>query len=57
MIAKTDTLDYIKLKEAIIELSELKENNKLEIVANLKSIVTEYISNNSAFEELDTKTD
>ncbi len=53
MIAKTDALDYSKLKEAIIDLSMLKEKNKLKIVTKLKGIVPEYISNNSDFEELD----
>ncbi len=53
MIAKTDELDYFKLKNAIIQLSMLKEKNKHEIVAKLKEIVPEYISNNSDFEKLD----
>jgi len=53
MIAKTDKLDYEKLKDAIVELAQLKQNNKLEIVSKLKGIVPEYISNNSDFEKLD----
>ncbi len=53
MIAKTDELDHMKLKKAIVELSMLKEKNKHDIVAKLKGIVPEYISNNSDFEELD----
>jgi len=53
MIAKTDSLDYTEVKKAIIELSMLKEKNKHKIVARLKGIVPEYISNNSDFEELD----
>jgi len=54
MIANVDDLDYVKLKDAIVDLSHLKQNNKLEIVAKLKGIVPEYISNNSDFEKLDT---
>ncbi len=53
MIAKTDTLDYTSLKQAIVRLSLLREKNKHEIVSQLKDIVPEYISNNSDFEELD----
>ncbi|MBJ2174561.1 polysaccharide biosynthesis protein [Aureibaculum sp. A20] len=55
MIAKVDPVDYKVMKSKIIELSKLDNMDKFEIVTKMKSIVTEYISNNSEYESLDVK--
>jgi len=53
MIAKVNTLDY-KIKTKLInELSKLRYDSKIDIVKQLKTIVPEYISKNSVYEELD----
>ena len=48
-------LMYKVMKSKIIELSKLDNMDKFEIVTKMKSIVTEYISNNSEYESLDVK--
>ena len=54
MIAKVTDLDTQKSKEAIIALCDLSEYSDVNsIVAKLKEIVPEYISQNSTFERLD----
>ena len=54
MIAKVTDLDTQKSKEAIIALCDLSEYSDVNsIVAKLKEIVPEYISQNSTFEKLD----
>lgn len=55
MIAKVDPLDYKVVKNKIIELSKLDNMDKFEIVTKMKSIVKEYISNNSEYETLDAE--
>jgi len=54
MIAKVDKLDYAIVKDQIIELSKLTTMDKFEVVAKIKKIVPEFLSNNSAYEKLDT---
>ena len=53
MIAKVSQLDCETAKKKIIELSLLKNMDKIEIVSAIKEIVPEYISNNSVYEKLD----
>jgi FlaA1/EpsC-like NDP-sugar epimerase len=53
MIAKVKDFDFKKIDAKIGELSTIDQLNKTEIVAKIKSIVPEYISNNSEFEKLD----
>lgn len=53
LIAKVQEVNNKDSLAKINELALLKENDKLDIVAKLKEIVPEYISNNSEFEELD----
>ena len=53
MIAKVDPVDYDVVKSKIINLSLLKEMDGFQIVTKMKSIVKEYISNNSEYESLD----
>jgi len=53
MIAKVDALDFTVVKNKIIELSKLESTDKFEIVAKIKDIVKEYVSNNSEYERLD----
>ena len=53
MIAKPQKIDYESVKIKISNLATLKERNKHDIVAKLKEIVPEYISQNSEFEKLD----
>ncbi|WP_117880665.1 polysaccharide biosynthesis protein [Aureibaculum luteum] len=55
MIAQVDPVDYKVMKNKIIEFSKLDNMDKFEIVTKMKSIVTEYISNNSEYESLDVK--
>ena len=54
MIAKSKNLDIKKIREKILELhnSDLRHQN-IEIVAKIKEIVPEFVSNNSKFEILD----
>ena len=53
MIAKTENINIKKIKQQIEELISVHEISNMEIVSKLKSIVPEYISNNSEFEKLD----
>jgi len=53
LIAKVSHLDCETAKKKIIELSLLKNMDKIEIVSAIKEIVPEYISNNSVYEKLD----
>ncbi|MCL4149936.1 UNVERIFIED_CONTAM: hypothetical protein GTU68_048315 [Idotea baltica] len=53
MIAKVDPIDYKVVKNSIVELSKLDTMDKFEIVTKIKSIITEYKSNNSEYEALD----
>ena len=53
MIAKVNTLNCNVKYDAILHLCDLKDKSNLEIVAQIKKIVPEYISNNSIFEKLD----
>jgi len=57
MIAKTDKLEYDQMMWSLDRLNTayLSHNNN-ELVASLKFIVPEFISNNSVFESLDLKT-
>ncbi|RPD96175.1 polysaccharide biosynthesis protein [Aureibaculum marinum] len=55
MIAKVDPVDYDVVKKKIIELSNLENMDKFEIVSKMKDIVSEYISNNSEYETLDKR--
>ncbi|WP_296317523.1 polysaccharide biosynthesis protein [Winogradskyella sp. UBA3174] len=57
MIAKSKKLMINKTEQVIIKLSSISSiAQPLEIVALIKSIIPEYISNNSTYEVLDTKT-
>ncbi len=57
MIAKSKHIDIEKVEKNIIQLSNIKSiTQPLEIVSLIKTIVPEYISNNSKFEVLDTDT-
>jgi FlaA1/EpsC-like NDP-sugar epimerase len=53
MIAKIEPLDDDLVKNKILELSKLESTDKFEIVAKIKDIVKEYVSNNSEYERLD----
>jgi len=54
MIAKVREYDAAEVKSEISELSEIAERgDKFEIVGKIKSIVPEFISKNSVYEELD----
>ena len=53
MIAKIDPLDYVNIKDKIVELSKLGTMDKFEIVSKIKKIVPEFLSNNSDYEQLD----
>ena len=53
MIAKIDPLDYVNIKDKIVELSKLGTMDKFEIVSTIKQIVPEFLSNNSDYEKLD----
>jgi FlaA1/EpsC-like NDP-sugar epimerase len=53
MIAKTQNLNYKEIKTKIEELIAADEDSPVAIVTRLKSIIPEYISNNSEFEALD----
>ncbi len=53
MIAKTENLNVKEIKQKIDNLIALHTIANRDIVAKLKGIVPEYISNNSEFEKLD----
>ncbi len=55
LIAKTEKIDYNKIKIEIDKLMILDGQSTNEIVSKLKSIIPNYISNNSEFEKLDNK--
>ena len=55
LIAKTEKIDYNKVKIEIDKLMILNGQSTNEIVSKLKSIVPNYISNNSEFEKLDNQ--
>ncbi len=56
MVAKVRKFDYTEINEIIIGMLKNKDNltNRL-IVASMKQLVPEFISNNSIYEELDVK--
>ena len=54
MIAKTENLNVKEIKQKIDSLIDLHVLENSDIVAKLKGIVPEYISNNSEFENLDS---
>ncbi|MEN8185574.1 MAG: nucleoside-diphosphate sugar epimerase/dehydratase [Bacteroidota bacterium] len=54
MIAKTQNDNYKKAHEEINKLKDLESYSIFEVVKILKTIVPEFISNNSEFEQLDT---
>lgn len=53
MIAKTQNVDVVSVRNHIEQLIKSIHLDPIEIVSQLKSIVPEYVSNNSKFEELD----
>ncbi|MCF6222660.1 MAG: polysaccharide biosynthesis protein [Flavobacteriaceae bacterium] len=53
MIAKTENINVNKAKQSIEKLIAVNSLNNIDIVSTLKTIVPEYISNNSVFEKLD----
>ncbi len=53
MIAKTENINIKEIKGKIEDLIAVHEINNTEIVRKLKSIVPEFVSNNSEFEKLD----
>ncbi len=55
MIAKIEPLDDDFVKNKIIELAKLENMDRFDIVAKIKDIVKEYVSNNSEYERLDKK--
>ncbi len=55
MIAKVDQIDYAVVKNKINDLARLENTDRFEIVAKIKDIVKEYLSNNSEYEKLDKK--
>mgnify|MGYP002795127515 CR=1 FL=1 len=56
MIAKAKIIDRTLVKQSINELVSINQEFKFEqTVQKMKEIVPEYISNNSIYEELDTK--
>jgi len=56
-IAKVSSLNCTAIQYKITALCQRNFKNDLELVAQLKEIVPEYISNNSVFEALDSKSD
>lgn len=55
MIAKIEPHDYNSINNNVIKLIDLaRNNNKEEVVRKMKSIVPEFISMNSDFQQLDT---
>ena len=56
MVAKVRVYDHSEVAKPIEHLIEIAPNrNDMEIVAEMKKIVPEFVSNNSVFEELDKK--
>ena len=56
MIAKSRFVDIVKVEKGINKLTAINSlTQPLEIVSSIKSLIPEYISNNSTFEVLDTK--
>jgi len=56
LIAKVKELDYSVVSSCIDQLIELeKGQNNMKLVQKMKSIVPEFISNNSIYEQLDNK--
>ena len=56
MVAKVRVYDHSEIAKPIEHLIEIAPNrNDMEIVAEMKKIVPEFVSNNSVFEELDKK--
>ena len=53
MIAKVTDIDCEKMIKSIRDLTDLRDKSNTEIVREIKTIVPEYISNNSDFEKLD----
>lgn len=57
MVAKIRDINYTLISTAINELSSNSGESSYLLVKKMKDIVPEYISNNSKYEELDTKLD
>lgn len=53
MVAKVRTYEYEEILPEIEKLVEMQHDSKFEIVAQMKRIVPEYISQNSEFEAID----
>ncbi|NNK73118.1 MAG: polysaccharide biosynthesis protein, partial [Flavobacteriaceae bacterium] len=54
MIAKSKALDIEKIEKQIINLCQIRSTSQnFEIVAMIKAVIPEYISNNSKYEVLD----
>ena len=54
MVAKVRVYDHSEVAKPIEHLIEIAPNrNDMEIVAEMKKIVPEFVSNNSVFEKLD----
>ena len=53
LIAKTQKIDFERIIASIEQLLELEKLSMVEIVSILKSIVPNYLSQNSQFESLD----
>lgn len=54
MVAKVRTYDYLEVEKEISELISLKDDDAFTIVKKMKSIVPEYVSQNSEFEVLNS---
>ena len=55
MIANIRDIDHDKAHREISELTALIDANPMDLVAKMKEIVPEFVSNNSLYEELDVK--
>ena len=54
MIAKSKPLDTERIEDKIIELCKIhSKTSNFDVVAKIKNIIPEYISNNSKYEVLD----
>jgi len=54
MIAKTERMDHKTVKQALVELyGLLEEENELGMILQMKNILPEFVSNSSRFEKLD----
>jgi FlaA1/EpsC-like NDP-sugar epimerase len=54
MIAKTERMDHKTVKQALVELYNLlEEENELGMILQMKNILPEFVSNSSRFEKLD----